>query len=129
MTDRAGRTDLHYAALDGDQARIEQLLREGFDPNAADTQGFTPLHFAVQSYEPEIVAMLIGGGADTEHPNRFGNTALCVAVLNSKGRGEVIEALLAAGADPDHVTNTGATPRTMAEQIANYDITQFFGDS
>ena len=128
MTDRAGRTDLHYAALDGDLARVRELLAGGADPSAADRQDFTPLHFAAQSYAPAVVDVLLEAGADLEHRNQFGNTALFVAVMNSQGRGEVIERLLSAGADPHAENVAGNSPIKTAREIANYDIEQFFGD-
>ena len=128
MTDRAGRTDLHYAALEGEVVRVRKLLDEGSDPNAADVHGFTPLHFAAQSYEPGITRMLVERGAEVDRVNGHGNTALGLAVYNSRGRGDVIEILLGAGADPDRENNAGVTPRVLAERIANYDIRQFFAD-
>jgi uncharacterized protein len=105
MTDRAGRTDLHYAAEQGELSRVTELLAEGADPNATDIQGFTPLHFAAQSYEPEICVLLIQAGATVDAINGVGNTPLHVTVFNSQGRGEVIELLLTAGADTDQANN------------------------
>src|SRR5262245_5185128 len=42
--DRAGRTPLHYAAVDGDVALVKQLLASGMNPSAPDDDGWTPLH-------------------------------------------------------------------------------------
>jgi ankyrin repeat protein len=125
MTDQAGRGELHYAALEGDVERVRQLLGEGCDPNGADLQGFTPLHFAAQSYAPSAVALLLESGAEVDRANGAGNTALSLAVFYSEGRGEVIEQLLEAGADPDRENNAGISPRVLAERIANYDVKRY----
>jgi uncharacterized protein len=66
MTDRAGRTELHYAALEGNVQRITELLDQGADVNATDTAGWTPLHFAAQDYRFHAVATLIAAGAEID---------------------------------------------------------------
>ena len=45
--DQAGRVPLHYAALENDIVRVNELLAHGADPNSADADDFTPLHLAV----------------------------------------------------------------------------------
>lgn len=80
-------------------------------------------------YAPEITRLLLGAGAAVDPLNAEGNTPLTVAVFNSEGRGEVIEALLAAGADRHRPNRTGISPLDLAGRIANYDITQFFDDA
>jgi ankyrin repeat protein len=47
--DRYGRTELHYAAADGDSQKVEALLASGLNAGAADDDGWTPLHAAVQA--------------------------------------------------------------------------------
>ncbi|WP_273944581.1 ankyrin repeat domain-containing protein [Kutzneria chonburiensis] len=87
-----------------------------------------PLHFAAQSWQPEIAAVLLTAGAEVEARNRYGNTVLAMAVLESRGRGELIELLRAAGADPHSVNRAGKTPVDIARTIANYDVRQYFAD-
>ena len=129
MTDRMNRTELHYAAVDGKHEDVVRLLAEGLDPNAVDDRGFTPLHFAAQDYYPEIAKTLIDAGAGVDPVNVNGATPLSVAVMNSRGRGDVIRLLLAAGADPDKPDRVGLSPRATAEMIANFDIKQFFEEA
>ncbi len=126
MTDRAGRADLHYAALDGDERLVSRLLDAGADPDQSDVNGFTPLHFASQSYEPAIVRLLVDRGATVDQRNSHGNTALFIAVRRARGRGDVIKALLKAGADPSVKNNAAISPLAVAERIANYDNLQYF---
>jgi ankyrin repeat protein len=126
--DRAGRTDLHYAALENDRAKAQALISAGADLDAQDREGFTPLHFAAQQHSVAVAQLLVESGAKVDSINRHGNSPLWTAVFNSKGRGEIIDLLRAAGADP-HCTNAaGQTPVGLARLIANYDTARFFAD-
>lgn len=58
--------------------------------------------------------------------NCYGNTPLWVAVMNSRGRGEVIRLLLEAEAVADIPNKSGISTRSLAETISNYDNKQFF---
>jgi uncharacterized protein len=126
--DRAGRTPLHYAALEGDMGEVLRLLADGSDPDASDSTGFTPLHFAAQEYKVDAVRELVRGGASVDVANGHGNTPLWTAVFNSEGRGEIIALLRAAGANPAHVNNAGRTPVQLARTIASSDVAQYFAD-
>jgi uncharacterized protein len=126
--DRSRRTKLHYAALAGQLAVVQSCIGDGADLNAQDLQGFTPLHFAAQKYQLDVAEALLAAGASVDVRNVHGNTALWIATFNSRGRGELISQLLAHGADPDSVNDSGASPRTLASMIANFDIAQFFSD-
>ncbi|MFK4087511.1 ankyrin repeat domain-containing protein [Kribbella sp. NPDC020789] len=122
------RTDLHYAALENDVARLASCLDEGCEVDAQDIQGFTALHLACQENATEAAGMLLDRGASLSVANRFGNTPLFVAVANSKGNGELIPLLRERGADPYAVNKHGQTPVGLARLIANYDVAQFFAD-
>jgi uncharacterized protein len=126
--DRSGRTPLHNAVIDGDVARLQNLLASGSDPGAADDNGWTPLHFAAQESAAEVVQLLLKAGAAIDPPDAHGNTPLFRAVFNSRGNGEVIRLLRAAGADPLAKNAHGNSPLSLARTIANYDVRQFFSD-
>jgi Ankyrin repeats (3 copies) len=75
--DRAGRSPLHYAALEGRVVDVAAYLHgHGGEVNLADEDGYTPLHFAAQQQHADVAAVLIEAGADLNARNRFGNTAL-----------------------------------------------------
>ena len=120
--DQAGRTPLHYAALAGDMKLIVRLLDEGADASLPDLAGFTPLHFAVQEQKAAVVPVLTQAGAAVDAQDTYGNTPLWRAVVNYRGDGHTIEALLAQGADPDLPNQSGVSPRRLAETIQNYDV-------
>jgi ankyrin repeat protein len=128
--DRAGRSPLFYAALEGRAADVAAYLQEhGDEVNSADKDGFTPLHFAAQQQHADVAALLIEAGADLNARNKFGNTPLSGALFNVRDRdGEVIHVLLDAGADPDVENNYGVSPRGLATKVANYDLMRFFRD-
>src|SRR5271169_2691510 len=96
--DRAGRSPLHYAALEGRAADVAAYLQEHADDvNLADKTGFTPLHFAGQGQHGDAARLLIEAGADLSARNRFGATALLVALSNARdSEGEVVRVLLEA---------------------------------
>jgi ankyrin repeat protein len=128
MTDRLGRSELHYAALTGSAADAVRLIQSGEDPGLADNDGFTPLHFAAQQGNTGVAAALLDNGAPVNAVNRFGNTPLWIAVFASGGDGRMIRILRAAGADPHKQHASGRTPLQMARLIGNYDVAQFFDD-
>lgn len=126
--DPAGRTPLHYAALEDDAEAIVRLLGTGISPDVADRHGFTPLHLAAQEFAQAAAVALMAAGATVDAANVFGNTPLWVAVFNSKGRGALIHLLLSLGADPLPANASGQTPASLARMIGNYDVAQYFQD-
>src|SRR5258708_4974822 len=126
--DRMGRTDLHYAAAEGDVGRLRTRLAGGASPTLADDNGWTPLHFSAQAQNPEIATLLLDAGAPVDAPDSHGNTALSRAVFESKGQGDLIRLLRARGADPRRPNSHGISPLSLARTIANYDVAQFFAD-
>ncbi|MGW2282774.1 ankyrin repeat domain-containing protein [Streptomyces sp. NPDC001770] len=107
------------AVLARDTARIHTLLRAGADPQAADTDGTTPLYTAAVQGDPEAAVILLRAGADPDtESGGLGSegTPLCAAAC--WGHADVVRVLLAAGADPrlreDH--GTGSTPLAWARR-------------
>ena len=128
MKDKLGRTELHYAAADGDSRRAASLLAEGADPNSTDDNGWTPLHFAAQACCEKVVELLLASGAAIDAQDSHGNTPLFRAVFNYRGDGSVILRLRAAGADPFRFNAHQVNPVRLARTIANYDVRRFFED-
>ncbi|WP_328721943.1 ankyrin repeat domain-containing protein [Streptomyces sp. NBC_00247] len=109
--------DLVGAALTGDAARVRTLLRAGADPEAADSDGTTPLYAAAVQGDAEAVSILLRAGAapDAESGGEGSEgTPLCAAAC--WGHTDVVRALLAAGAVPDlrEDYGTGRTPLEWA---------------
>lgn len=126
--DREGRTDLHYAAGEGDLAEVERLIAADADVRRADRRGWTPLHFATQVSSAPVARALLDAGAAVDARDEHGNTPLFTAVFNSRGEGEVIQLLRERGADPYAENRHGQSPLGLARLIANYDVAQHFRD-
>ena len=98
---------IHVAARVGGLAKVKAFLKNGVDVNARDPDGYTPLQFAVQSGQEDVVELLIAKGADVNVEDDRGETPLHDAA--AKGHKEVAELLIAKGADID-AKKPGYTP-------------------
>ncbi|CAG9315548.1 unnamed protein product [Blepharisma stoltei] len=77
-------TYLHLAVFLSQKEAVESLLRQGFDVNAQDFHGETPLHLAAVQQNELIYSLLIDAGADNSIENKKGETATFIANLNRK---------------------------------------------
>jgi ankyrin repeat protein len=128
VLDEFGRSDLHYAARDGDLATVQKLVSQRANVNLQDKAGWTPLHFAAQALSETVATYLLAQGASVEPEDVHGNTPLMTATSASRGEGGVIRALRAAGADPKRKNKHGVSPVELARTVANFDIAQFYSD-
>src|SRR6266496_535741 len=84
------------AARGGDAARVEALVREGANVNAATAGGLTPLIVAAAGGRTGVARVLIEAGADPDARHRELGTALEAAQRN--GHRENVEMLRRCGA-------------------------------
>jgi len=126
--DRAGRSPLHYAVLEGDIEAVRREVDAGADVNLQDGSGCTPLHFAAQERRVEAAAVLLAAGARVDLEDRHGNGPLWIAVFSSRGEGLLIQMFLAHGADPWQRNRAGTCPVELARLISNYPVARFFDD-
>jgi ankyrin repeat protein len=94
------KEQLHFAAHDGDLARVEDLVEGGFDVNAFDEIGKTPLHYAAKKEHFEVAKYLLAHGANVNahHEPTISNTPL--ADIAASCSLEMAQLLVDAGADP-----------------------------
>lgn len=134
------------AARSGDVFKLEQLLQEGADPNAADNNGVLPLLAAAYEGQLEASRVLIEGGAEVNYVpvglSEFalakshaplserelmeaaarGDTALHAAVR--QGHLEVARLLLERGAEIGLVNRHGETPLLVAADEGRLALTK-----
>ncbi|CAB0031723.1 unnamed protein product [Trichogramma brassicae] len=109
-----GDTPLHLAMYKGHKKLTETLLRNGADPNIANSRGLRPLQFIfVKSYGDDFLELFfeLGGRELRLQLNAvdcFGRSPLHWAVIS--GLKKVFELLLKNGADPNLASNNGDTP-------------------
>ncbi len=95
MTERASLIDqLIQAVIENDPEAINELIRQGADPNGSlDDDQVTPIHYAAQYGSLESIPVLVHAGADvkaTTTPD--GTTAVDLAI--SHGHTKVTQVLL-----------------------------------
>jgi ankyrin repeat protein/mono/diheme cytochrome c family protein len=112
LTVSAGPLSLIDAVKAGDVAAARSLLAKKADAAAAEADGTTALHWAVENDNDALVAMLLSAGAKAQVANRHGITPLHRAATN--GNASIVNRLLAAGADANFATPAGDTPLMMA---------------
>ena len=75
--DKSGSTLLHYAVARCYHPMVKELLSRGADINKANEDGYTPLHIAAQSFQPDsqewedLVLDLLRMGADPNATNEM----------------------------------------------------------
>ena len=124
---KTGQTALHYAVL-GPQASICEILscliKNGADVNAHTFRNETPLMFASDDGNVNVVTFLIKHGADVGLQDKDGNTALHYAARYSDNPPEIVETLLNLGAS--HMCNhQGLTPLHQACIARNIEVVDY----
>ena len=100
--------NLWQAAADNGRTDVaEILLSSGFQPNAEDYRGHTPLFRAASCGHTDMIKMLVSNGADINALDRSSRTALFHAALF--GHEVVVDALIAHGAKVDARDREGCT--------------------
>ncbi|NXB01791.1 BARD1 protein, partial [Cnemophilus loriae] len=108
-----GETLLHVASIKGDLAAVEQLLKNGADPNVKDNAGWTPLHEACNHGHKEVVELLLQHRALVNTTGYQNDSPLHDAARN--GHVAIAELLLLHGASRDAVNIFGRRPVDYAE--------------
>lgn len=128
--DRAGRTALHYAAVDGKLDELRKLIAQGADVDAQEEAGWTPLHFAADGGNLDITTTLIEAHASVNIVNCRGENSLFRAVLagNIEQAHGVVELLLQNGADPNLEDMYGESPLSLVAGFHPDDPVRAFFD-
>ena len=113
--DAAPSTELLSAAKAAAAARVEALLGDGVDPNTAQADGATALHWAAYHDDVEMADALLAATAAAGVANEFGATPLWLAAQN--GSATMVNRLLGAAIDEtEHTRGQTAMMWAIAER-------------
>ncbi|MGB5200730.1 MAG: ankyrin repeat domain-containing protein [Sedimenticolaceae bacterium] len=91
------RNDWRKAAVEGNIAVIDSLLREGIDIDSKDKYGQTALMLAARHGQDQVVQLLLQKEAALDVTAKYRLSALMLAVINHQA--DIAKMLVAAGAD------------------------------
>ncbi|KLI46130.1 ankyrin repeat domain-containing protein [Brachyspira hyodysenteriae] len=95
-----GLTALTQSLTQTNNSNVLLLLKKGADPNINLSLGnnkTSPLIYAVENGNHQVVLSLIGAGANIDYQDNYGQTALMWACMKNKK--QIVELLLASQAD------------------------------
>ena len=96
------------AAMNREQATVVRLLADNINPDEAQVDGATALHWAAQWDNLDIASRLLAAGANVNATNREGATPLLLAAIN--GSAQMLDLLIDNGASVNSpLTTTGDT--------------------
>jgi len=110
-------SELTVAIKQGNVALASELLRQQPQINTRETDGTTPLQWAIYHEQEVLVKALLQAGADVELDNREGISPLNLAVMT--GNMPITRLLLDAGADLNRTLANGETPLMMAARTGD----------
>ena len=104
----------------GDREGVRAALARKADVNAAQVDGTTGLHWAVERDDVEVAELLLTAGARVSARTREGVTPLQLAAINGSAR--MLARLIRSGADPNApLTPTGDTALMLAARTGKAD--------
>lgn len=136
--DKMGATALHIAAGSFFAERIDiasMLIAGTADVNARNSQGETPLHYAIKDYRSpmtpitredrsKMLQFLLDNGAHIDAPDNKGTTPLMLAVRTNNV--PAITFLLQAGADHTARDKIGYDVLSHAAHLRQLDVNDFY---
>ncbi|XP_021774971.1 acyl-CoA-binding domain-containing protein 1-like [Chenopodium quinoa] len=105
---------IHAFAREGDVENLLRCIENGISPNSKDSEGRTPLHWAVDRGHLPVIDLLYSKDADVNAKDNEGQTALHYAVVCD--REAIAEYLVKHNADVDIKDNDSASPNELCEK-------------
>lgn len=100
--------------------RVRDLLDNGVDINAQDTQGRTAIMIATYANDVEMVKVLIAEGADVDIQDNMLNNPFLYA--GAEGYMEILKLMIAAGADPTITNRYGGVALIPASEHGYVEV-------
>ena len=120
--------ELHFAALNGEDGKVDLLIAQGADVNKKGNRGTTALHLAAFKGHSDTVTRLLDHGADiSAEETKTHDTALHRAA--QWGHLKVVKLLVDRGADVNAQNRRDETPLFLAarsghDEVVNYLLQQ-----
>lgn len=120
-----GSGALHFAAKDGDYAKVRKILSVGANVNEQNVRGESPLHWACHSTFDcdKIILLLLSKGAYIETSDQDGNTPLHWAC--EVGNIVAVKILCNAGAIVDYENNDFEVPIEFAVMSGSKETVKY----
>lgn len=109
--------NLADVVADGNRDHALEMIREGTDINAVQSDGTSALLYAIYNGDLELVTALVEAGADVNHRNEYGANTMGEAAM--QGNLDILQVLLANGANPDLDNLEGETPLMVVARAGN----------
>ncbi len=110
------------AATSGDTQTLTALLDAGMPVDLEEPDGITPLGNAVLANRLDTARMLISRGADVNHVDHYGLTALQIAASIDFGDSAMIDLLRNAGARTETKDKNGLTALELARKYKHANL-------
>jgi uncharacterized protein len=116
----AAGSEVADAAMRGDRESVRAAVARKMDVNAAQADGTTALHWAVDNDDLQMADLLLKAGAKVDARTREGVTPLQLAATN--GDGQMIERLVVSGARVNApLSESGDTALMLASRTGKGD--------
>lgn len=115
------------AVKSGDKETVAMAIKEGFNVNAKDKDGYTALLIAAEKGDLEMAYLLVEKGADVNAKDKDGYTALIYVAYS--GNLEIAKILIKNGADVNVRDKDGWTALMFARVGKKSDITELLKKS
>ncbi|MCX8524715.1 ankyrin repeat domain-containing protein [Chryseobacterium formosus] len=122
-----GRTALGYAVSYNNIEVAKFLLKNGANPDLSEIKPdtFTPLMWAAEGNDLEMIQLLLEHGADVRRKNKYNNaTALWKTVI--PGSLEAAKLLVSAGANPFEEIAAGKSIYDAVKEINANEFVEYF---
>ncbi len=116
-------TDIFEATCLGDVPRVDHLLsQDGALVAAYSADGWTALHLAAHTGQPQVARLLLSRGAKVDAVSRNGiaNQPLQAAIAGREP--ELVRILIEAGADANHRSHGGFTAAHLAAENGSLEV-------